>query len=82
MTRECNIPEAFGPGAAIEISTDPDQLGKALESALTDARLDPVADAGRRFVQAHFTWRAVISDLTLVYLWLTGAAPRPACVIT
>src|SRR6185436_2371008 len=48
MTRECNIPEAFGPGAAIEISTDPAALARSLESALTEATLDPVAAAGSR----------------------------------
>ena len=81
MTPGCNIPAAFQSGAAIEISTDPLQMATTLESALTGTTLATVAGNGRRFVEAHFTWRAAISDLRSVYEWLTGASPRPGCVV-
>ncbi len=80
MTRGCNLPAAFGRGAAIEIATDPRSLSATLESALAGP-LDDVAAQGRALVEEHFTWGAVIGDLRSVYEWLTGESARPACVV-
>jgi glycosyltransferase involved in cell wall biosynthesis len=82
MTRACNLSDAFAHEAAIEVSTDPRELARTLDSALTGEALGRVGANGRRFVEARFAWDAVIRDLRAVYEWLAAAAPRPACVVT
>jgi poly(glycerol-phosphate) alpha-glucosyltransferase len=80
MTRGCNIPAAFDRDAAIEISTEPSDLSRQIERAMTSPSLGDVARNGRRFVEERFTWKAVINDLRAVYQWLAGTSSRPACV--
>lgn len=82
MTRACNLSEAFAHEAAIEVSTDPRELARTLESALAGDALGRIAANGRRFAEARFAWDAVIRDLRSVYEWLAAGAPRPACVVT
>jgi poly(glycerol-phosphate) alpha-glucosyltransferase len=82
MTRGCNIPAAFEHGAAVEISTDPAELARALEAMLTGDALQGIAANARPFVASRFSWQTVVRELHSVYEWLLGDSPRPACVIT
>lgn len=82
MTRQCNIPEGFDAGAAVEISNDPEVLAKQLAEVLKRNDLTTMGAAGRRLVETRFAWSAVATELAAVYQWLGRAGERPACVIS
>lgn len=80
MTPECNIPEGFSEGAAIEIPNSPEELGRVLRRELTRPDLPEVGQAGRRLVEQTYSWPRVVSELSNVYEWLVGAAQLPKCL--
>jgi poly(glycerol-phosphate) alpha-glucosyltransferase len=80
MTRECNLPEGFDAGAAIEIRTDPAELAAVLARALPRPDLAEVGRRGRELVRSQFSWPAIVSELRTVYDWLARGGRPPACV--
>lgn len=83
ITRECNLPEAFAADAAIEISTEPQQLSRALEDFLDDeAGLLRIAENAFDLVQRRYTWRSVTDDMVAMYEWLRGNGGQPDFVIS
>lgn len=80
MTRACNLPEGLAANAAIEISTDPDNIARALADRLCDPDLGSIGDAGGALVERRFTWEAVLAEQVQVYKWLVRGTPRPDCV--
>lgn len=80
MTAECNLPEGFAEGAAIEISTDPDELADAILGSLLDRDLAPIGEAGRSLVERQFSWPHVAAQHLEVYRWLVKGGDRPACI--
>lgn len=72
MTAACNLPEGFQSGAAIEISTDPVDLGGVLSENLMSADLALVGRAGRQLVEARFSWDSVGRQLDVFYSWISG----------
>ena len=82
MTRDCNLPEGFIAGAAMEIATNADRMAEALAVFLDlpeDERL-AIGDHGRRLVEAHFVWDDVARRMAEVYRWLIDGGERPASV--
>lgn len=84
MTRACNLPEGFAAGAAVEITTAPEQMAEALGGflAMTDAERRVMGAAGRRLVEQRFTWDRVAAEMHEVYTWVLGGGPPPSCVVT
>ncbi len=80
MTRQCNLPEGFAHGAAIEIETEPGALSSTLEQTLCDADLAPLGEAGRRLVEERFSWPRVAREHLAVYRWMISGGEAPACV--
>ena len=80
MTRECNIPEGFKSGAAVEITNQPAMLAKVLADRLMGDDLPTIGAFGRSLVAHKYSWPAIVSDLTSVYKWLINAAPKPSFV--
>jgi glycosyltransferase involved in cell wall biosynthesis len=81
-TASCNLPEGFKAGAAIPITTEPDEMAAVLVQALPDAkRLAAAGDAGRRLVLHQFAWAGIAAQWRTVYAWATGRAPAPECVL-
>ena len=80
MTTECNLPEGFGEGAAIEITTEPDALSETLITALLKSDLAPLGDKGRALVEDRFSWHHVAAQHRSVYEWMIRGGDRPACV--
>lgn len=80
MTAECNLPEGFESGAAIEVTTDPDALAGQLAAALLDADLSPLGEAGRALVKERFSWPSVVARQLEVYRWMVEGGEPPACV--
>lgn len=84
MTGECNIPEGFAAGAAIEVTTEPTHLAQRLCNLMTmpEAERDAMGEAGRRLVEDRFTWDRVAAEMHEVYTWVLGGGPPPSCVMT
>ena len=60
--------EVSGAGAGVVTRCDADEVAQALEALLLDAeRRRAVGEAGRRLVQARYTWPAVVEALTREY---------------
>lgn len=81
MTRECNMPDGFEAGAAIEITTDPDALAATLACALSDPELAGMGRRGRAYAAEHYAWPAVAQELRSVYRWLARGSGRPRCLV-
>lgn len=82
MTPQCNLPEGFDAGAAMEIATDADSIAEGLAEFFgmtTEERL-AMGDRGRRLVAERFDWSSAASRMSDVYAWILGRGERPACV--
>ncbi len=81
MTRECNLPEGFDAGAAVEITTRPDALAQVLSRTLVRDDLSGIGIKGRDLVRSRFDWGSIVAELRSVYEWLVERGPRPSCVL-
>lgn len=84
MTQSCNIPEGFRAGAAIEITTNPDELAKILARELCQKpdKLAEIGECGKQLVLKHFSWRSIAVDLAGLYAYLLGNSPeRPKFLV-
>lgn len=83
MTRECNIPEGFNAGAALETSADPNAICIAIQAmiSLNDNERAAMGKRGQELSKLRFNWNKATTDLNSVYHWLCRRAPQPACVI-
>jgi glycosyltransferase involved in cell wall biosynthesis len=64
----CHIPEAEAVGAAVIVEKDVEAMSKAMSSLLADpTRLRTMGEAGRRFVEANYSWDVVTDRLLDVY---------------
>ncbi len=60
--------EVSGAGAGLVTRCDAGEVAQALETLLADAdRRSAMGEAGRRLVQARFTWPAIVEALTAEY---------------
>lgn len=60
--------EVSGADAGLVTRCDADDVAQALETLLSDAdRRRAMGEAGRRLVQARFTWPAIVDALTVEY---------------
>lgn len=71
MTRECNLPEGFASGAAIEIETEPGALAKVMRDVLSmeTNTLRDIGQKGRSLVEERFSWARVTADMKELYRW-------------
>jgi poly(glycerol-phosphate) alpha-glucosyltransferase len=82
MTPECNLPEGFAAGAAIEICPEPDAIARGLLTLLEMSASERTAmgQKGRMLVEERFNWHKIASDMRAVYEWILGGGPAPASV--
>lgn len=80
MTRFCNLPEGFTSGAAMEITTDPDDMARSMLDFIGMSSFDrrAMALAGRELVSTKFNARSVTKNVERLYLWLAGYEEVPA----
>ncbi len=81
-TRECNIPEGFEAGAAVEVSPDVDSVVNGLKSlfSLSAAERKNMGLRGRNLVEAKFSWPQIAGQMIEVYKWVLGQGSQPNCV--
>lgn len=82
MTGECNLPEAFPAGAAIEITRNPNSLAEALRQfmALPQADRDQIGEQGRNLVETSFNWPAIADKMSRTYSWVLHGGGCPEWV--
>ncbi len=82
MTAECNIPQGFQAGAAVEIRPDVVSIKQGLESFLSLSRIEQRSMAlnGRRLVETQFAWPQIARQMMDVYEWCLKQGPQPTCV--
>lgn len=83
MTRECNLPEGFSAGAAIEARPEEQSLAAGLRSLFTatDAERQAMGARGLALVRKQFVWDQIAAKLRAVYAWTLGGGTRPECVL-
>jgi poly(glycerol-phosphate) alpha-glucosyltransferase len=82
MTPECNLPEGFATGAALQIGTTPQQIAAGLKQ-LTDMSDDDrraMGDRGRALVSRKFSWPQIGEQMRSVYEWMLGGGPPPGTI--
>jgi len=77
MTPECNLPEGFASGSALEIRNS--EMGNAKWEGLrvlldmSDSDRIEMGRRGRRLVEERFTWPKVAAQMRMLYKELLGA---------
>jgi poly(glycerol-phosphate) alpha-glucosyltransferase len=69
MTPECNLPEGFASGAALEIRSGEGsfQEGMRILIEMTDQERSAMGMRGRRLVEERFTWPKVAAQMKSLY---------------
>jgi glycosyltransferase involved in cell wall biosynthesis len=82
MTPQCNLPEGFTEGAAIQAEPDVGFLIEGLQVlfSMNASDREEMGARGRRLVEQRFSWNNVAKQTTEVYRWVLGGGPRPDCV--
>ena len=82
MTPECNLPEGFASGAALQIAQSPHDLTAKLHTLfeMSDDQRQLMGRRGLLLVKDRFTWPNVARPMREVYEWVLGGGPAPACV--
>jgi poly(glycerol-phosphate) alpha-glucosyltransferase len=82
MTRECNLPEGFAAGAAMETGTDVESLAVSLErfAGLKEAERRAMGDRGHELVTGTFSWKAIAGRFADLYGSLAGDRELPGWV--
>lgn len=84
MTSECNLPEGFAAGAAIQIRPDAEGIARGLQAlaALPPSERDEMGARGYRLVQDRFAWPRIAASFQAVYEWTLRRGPQPEFVTT
>jgi len=82
MTRECNLPEGFEAGVAIEVMPTASSIFEGLTHfmKLSDSGRKTIGDKGRRLAETKFEWPEVARQMIAVYEWVRGEGEKPECV--
>lgn len=82
MTPQCNLPEGFEGGAAINVETTVEDISKGLFelAGMTAAERRAMGERGLQLVKERFTWPRIAEDMKQVYEWILGGGNPPACV--
>ena len=82
ITPECNLPEGFVAGAALQIGTEPEEIVTGLKqlSEMSDGDRRAMGDRGRTLVATNFSWPRIGEQMRSVYDWMLGGGPTPQTV--
>jgi poly(glycerol-phosphate) alpha-glucosyltransferase len=74
MTPECNLPEGFASGAALEIRSGEGSFQDGMRTLIemTDQELAAMGMRGRRLVEERFTWPKVAAQMRRLYEEVLG----------
>ena len=79
MTPECNLPEGFATGAALQIGTTPKEIAAGLKQLIemSDDDRKAVGARGRVLVAEKFSWPRIGEQMRSVYEWVLGGGKVP-----
>jgi len=82
MTAECNLPEGFAAGAALQIGTSPEEIAIGLKqlTEMSDDDRRAMGDRGRSLVSTKFSWLQIGEQMRAVYEWVLGGGATPPTV--
>jgi len=82
MTPECNLPEGFAAGAALQIGTSPEEIAAGLRQMveMSDDDRRKMGNRGHTLAATRFSWRQIGEQMRSVYEWLLGGGAPPQTV--
>ena len=82
MTPECNLPEGFAVGAAVQIGTKSGEIAVGLKklTEMSDSDRTVMGGRGQALVATKFSWPRIGEQMRSVYEWLLSGGPRPESV--
>jgi poly(glycerol-phosphate) alpha-glucosyltransferase len=82
MTPQCNLPEGFAAGAAMEIAPDAEPMAEtlALFLGLPEHERRAMGERGQRLVEERFAWESIAARMAKVYRWLIEGGEQPVSV--
>jgi glycosyltransferase involved in cell wall biosynthesis len=82
MTPECNLPEGFAVGAALQIGTNPSEIATGLKQLfeMSDDNRATMGARGRTLVAETFSWPRIGEQMNSVYQWVLGGGPVPEII--
>ena len=82
MTKECNLPQGFAAGAAIEIGITAEAMADGLRRLFDMHEVERAAmgGRGRKLVAEYFTWARIAEEMSSVYDWLIRGGQVPDSV--
>ena len=82
MTAECNVPEGFAAGAAVQIGTTAAEIAPGLNqlTEMSNSDRTVMGDRGHALVVTKFSWPRIGEQMRSVYEWVLGGGPRPEAV--
>ena len=82
MTLECNLPEGFAAGAALQIGTGPEEIAAGLKqlTEMSDDDRTAMGNRGRTLVATKFSWPEIGERMRSVYEWVLGGGATPDTV--
>ncbi len=83
MTPECNLPEGFAAGAALQIGTGPEEIAAGLRQVIemSDDDRRAMGNRGRNLVETKFSWSRIGEQMCSVYEWVIGGGPLPEVIV-
>jgi poly(glycerol-phosphate) alpha-glucosyltransferase len=82
MTPQCNLPQGFSGGAALQAEPTADSLAEGLDSliSMTDGDRAAMGTRARTLVADRFVWPRIAVQMKEVYEWMLGGGAKPDCV--
>jgi glycosyltransferase involved in cell wall biosynthesis len=82
MTPECNLPEGFVAGAALQIGTTSKEIAAGLKQLIemSDDDRKAVGTCGRALVAETFSWPRIGEQMRSVYEWVLGGGTAPETI--
>ena len=83
MTGDCNLPEGFTAGAALQIGAGPEKIAKGLKQMIemSDDDRRGIGNHGRDLVTTKFSWPRIGEQMRSVYEWMLGSGPLPEMIV-
>jgi glycosyltransferase involved in cell wall biosynthesis len=82
MTSECNLPEGFVAGAALQTGTTSKQIAARLKQLveMSDDDRKAMGARGRALVAETFSWPRIGEQMRWVYEWVLGGGTAPETI--
>ncbi len=82
MSSECNLPEGFAAGAALEVRPEPGSISNGLRRLfeMSEDDLATMGQKGRELVERRFTWTQAAASFAQTYAWMLERGSPPAFI--